>query len=103
MYTDEEDHLSINALKQLLSSIGMYLEPKQERILEEKARDISGNADASSNFADFLKIMHYMLETDFANLNYTTETLARRMRKSLTMEPSSSHTPECRTLRRSSV
>jgi len=73
--------LSIDGMKMLLCSIGLLLDVRQSNTVVERARKISGRQDASMCFADFLLLMRWMLDTNFAEINFQSERFIERVKQ----------------------
>jgi hypothetical protein len=70
------DRLEFNTLISLLASIGLILKLNENWTLNEKAEELTGRKDGSVDFTDFLLIMHWMLEINFAGIQVMTKRIA---------------------------
>merc|ERR1712039_644743 len=77
---DHDARLSIDGMKMLLCSIGLLLDVRQANTVAERARKISGRQDASMSFANFLLLMRWMLDTNFAEINFQSERFMDRVK-----------------------
>jgi len=77
---EREGRLPIEALEMLLHSIGLSLDSRQEQLLRNRAAQVVAAKDGHTlDFADFLVIMRWMLDTNFADINDQTEQVVDRM------------------------
>merc|ERR1711972_588261 len=77
---DHDARLSLDGMKMLLCSIGLLLDVRQANTVTERARKISGRQDASMSFANFLLLMRWMLDTNFAEINFQSERFIERVK-----------------------
>lgn len=77
--------LPADVLEMMLMSVGLQLKERQRHRLAERITQIAGCADghlpgqASVDFAGFLDLMRWMLDSNFANINLHAERLVDRM------------------------
>merc|ERR1712083_822187 len=91
---DQDARLSTDAMKMLLCSIGLLLDVRQGNLLVERAKKITKRQDGGLCFADFLLLMRWMLDTNFADINFQAEKLLDRVKKSKSFERSANVTPD---------
>jgi len=72
---EREGRLALEALEMLLDSIGVGVDHKQAQVLKAKAVEVAAEDDNTLDFADFLVLMRWMLDTNFANIKDQTEQL----------------------------
>lgn len=76
---EREGRLTIEAMEMLLRSIGLRLDNRQEQMLRARASQVAHQDDNTLSFADFLVLMRWMLDTNFADINEQSERIADRM------------------------
>lgn len=69
------------ALQLLLCTIGMQLGTKQRKHLREKSIQVSGRHDAALDFVNFLHVMRWMLDSNFANIKVRAEGFSKRLQQ----------------------
>jgi Ca2+-binding EF-hand superfamily protein len=72
-----------SCITKLLSNIGLHVSAGQRDSLVSKVEDLipeSGSEKRMVDFACFLQLMRWMLDTDFANINGTTKKTVDKMR-----------------------
>lgn len=87
---NNRDMLTLEALKPLLSHLKLRLSPKLQWTLEAKVEEISNDEQCKLSFPDFLYLMRWMLDTDFAGLNEITAAVVKDSHSSSHAPPSSS-------------
>jgi len=73
--------LTVEAFLVLLASIQIQLNVREERILKDKARDISGRDDFRIDFADFLLLMRWITDADLGDINSKVSANSRNMNR----------------------
>lgn len=68
--------LSKDGMRRLLRSLGMQLTSDQRQDLEKKIAEL-GTPNGKVDFATFLRLMRWMLDTDFADMNRATSKASR--------------------------
>jgi len=61
-----DDHLSLEAVRRLIGALGIRLNYDQRNQLDQKIRGFKAYGNVS--FPDFLRLMRWMLDTDFAGM-----------------------------------
>jgi len=79
LFSTKEKTLTMENLKDLLKSIGVTLTMKQYITLSERAAKVTGSESSRIDFADFLRLMQWMLQNNFADINHTAENAASRV------------------------
>lgn len=82
----QNPQVSLPSLRQLLASFGLHLSLQQYQELKSKALDItawSSTANGRMDFADFLRLMKWLLDTNFADINGRAQQVADESTKTL--------------------
>jgi len=72
--------LKLQGLKLLVCSLGVELAPKQKLELDGKVQEISDGRTEDIVFADFLLLMRWMIDSNFADINGAARRIADTMR-----------------------
>lgn len=102
-----KDQLSFGGLKRLLNSLTVKLAPKMAFTLQEKVSEITGKDQCSIDFPDFLRLMRWMIDTDFAGINEVTAQVVKSYKGSIssllsTSQPAAQHKSPAATPRKPS-
>jgi Ca2+-binding EF-hand superfamily protein len=76
--------MSFHDLKQILGLLHLKLGPKHVYLLEQEMYTLTGDNEGALDFPNFLRIMRWMLDTDFAHLNNAAATVAKTVEKTVT-------------------
>jgi len=66
----------------LSRKLGMRFNAENREQLEQKVLEISPKQEDSLDFADFLRLMRWILDTNFANINDIANTITEEVTKS---------------------
>jgi len=80
--TSECPRLSVCALRELLSTFGVRLSLEEYTKLRTKVVEIS-HGQGKMDFSDFLRVMRWMLDTNFADMNGRAKEVVDKANKSL--------------------
>jgi hypothetical protein len=73
--------VSFHDFKQVLGLLHLKLGPKDVHLLEQKMYTLTGDKEGALDFPNFLRIMRWMLDTDFAHLNNVAALIAKSVEK----------------------
>jgi len=76
---EREGRLTLEAMMMLLCSIGLRLDSRQEHLLRARAVQVAAQDGNTMDYADFLVLMRWMLDSNFADINDHAERLVDRM------------------------
>mmetsp|Transcript_144697 Transcript_144697/g.250500 ORF Transcript_144697/g.250500 Transcript_144697/m.250500 type:complete len:165 (+) Transcript_144697:2-496(+) len=82
----ENPQVSASSLRQLLASMGLNLSLQQYQELKAKTFEITswnGSGKGCMDFADFLRLMKWMLDSNFADINGRAQQVAEGRKNTL--------------------